>query len=174
MIKIGIIGDTSHDILECLYRIFAKFHNPYAKIVIADVNSVLYPQKYDIIVMNDFAVAFSNRLSKVDIKTKITILNADSGLASFVLKSIKNPKIHWGKIITYGLNAKSCITASSIKEDSILICIQRAISTINGDLLREQEFLADFKELADFGESAGMGALSCAMICGMNPKNFAD
>ena len=43
-------------------------------------------------------------------------------------------------IITYGFNAKATITISSIKDENMLLCIQRSIKQINEKMIDEQEF----------------------------------
>ncbi|MDR1531107.1 MAG: hypothetical protein LBS62_02800 [Clostridiales bacterium] len=47
------------------------------------------------------------------------------------------------KIITYGFNGKSCVTASSVTQAlyaTIICCVQRGLPTLRGNLLEEQEF----------------------------------
>ena len=64
---------------------------------------------------------------------KIVLYNSD-------LKSSENyfkgEKIY---LITYGLNAKATITASSIDERSMLICVQRSFNNISGKTVLPQE-----------------------------------
>ncbi len=43
------------------------------------------------------------------------------------------------KVITYGLNQKATVTASSIAEDSIMICIQRSIENAKSNIIEMQE-----------------------------------
>ena len=42
--------------------------------------------------------------------------------------------------VTYGLNAKSTLTASSITDEDFVACIQRNIEDMNGALIGPQEF----------------------------------
>lgn len=49
-------------------------------------------------------------------------------------------------MITYGFNTKSTITASSVKEDSILICIQRSFQNRYEEMLEPQEILIPLKD----------------------------
>lgn len=49
-------------------------------------------------------------------------------------------------VITYGFNSKATITASSVKEDEILLCIQRNIENKNGQKIDLQEIKVEIKE----------------------------
>jgi UDP-N-acetylmuramate-alanine ligase len=44
------------------------------------------------------------------------------------------------QIVTYGMNSKACITASSIGDDSMQICIQRVLPSTSGREILPQEF----------------------------------
>ena len=52
------------------------------------------------------------------------------------LKIVENIDI---TIITYGFNSKATITASSVNENEILLCIQRNILNLNKKLIEPQE-----------------------------------
>ena len=43
------------------------------------------------------------------------------------------------KLITFGFNSKSTITISSVKDEKIIVCIQRDIEKADGKLLEIQE-----------------------------------
>lgn len=66
-------------------------------------------------------------------KAEYLILNADLEIESSILSNISI------KTITYGLKSKSTITASSIKEDNIIICIQREIKSIKSNTIEPKE-----------------------------------
>lgn len=63
-------------------------------------------------------------IEKICVNSKYLLLNADVGIN---LKILQNKKI---TVITYGLNQKSTVTISSIKEDEILIALQRTIKNL--------------------------------------------
>ena len=67
------------------------------------------------------------------------ILSADIDSKDLELNS--NIKLN---VITFGFNQKSTITASSV-EDGLMICIQRKIYDVSGNLIEPQEF--EWKEL---------------------------
>lgn len=45
-----------------------------------------------------------------------------------------------GILITYGFNSKVCVTASSVMENEIQICVQRDLPTLSGRVIEQQEF----------------------------------
>lgn len=67
------------------------------------------------------------------------VINADLEIKGEILKDIEI------KTITYGLKQKSTITASSIKEESIIICIQREIRNIQNEIIEPNEIKIDVK-----------------------------
>lgn len=62
------------------------------------------------------------------------IINSDIDI-EFDKKQIDIPI----KMITFGFNSKATITISSIKEDKIIVCIQRNIEKINKQIIEVQE-----------------------------------
>jgi UDP-N-acetylmuramyl pentapeptide synthase len=46
------------------------------------------------------------------------------------------------KVITYGFNSRACITASSVTEDGLQLCIQRSFVDLGGNTRSPQEFSA--------------------------------
>jgi len=55
-------------------------------------------------------------------------------------------------LITYGFNSKSTVTASSIMEEEILICLQRNIKCKNGETIEPQEFWVETNQSNDVYE----------------------
>lgn len=66
---------------------------------------------------------------------KYIILNGDIQIEILKKIQIENPI----KIITFGFNSKATITISSIKDEKIIICIQRDIENIDGKMIEMQE-----------------------------------
>ena len=64
-------------------------------------------------------------------KTKYILINSDEKI-----KILENILI---KIITFGFNSKSTIMISSVKENYIIISVQREIEKLNGDIIENQE-----------------------------------
>ena len=57
------------------------------------------------------------------------------------LKLLDNLNI---ELITYGFNSKATITASSVDDNKIIICLQRAINSVFGVKIEPQEFEMNF------------------------------
>ena len=72
-------------------------------------------------------------MNEIISKGKYIIFNSDIEMK--ILKQIQKPI----KFITFGFNSKSTITISSIKEEKVIVCIQRDIEKINGKILEIQE-----------------------------------
>lgn len=53
------------------------------------------------------------------------------------------------KIFTFGFNSKADVTASSVTEDGILICVQKEIEGINGNIIEPQEIKINSEEDAE-------------------------
>ena len=68
------------------------------------------------------------------------------------------------KLITYGFNNKACVTASSITDDGLHICIQRSFETLDGITRDPQEFAAPGGALSVSPETA-LGAATVWAIC---------
>lgn len=74
-------------------------------------------------------------MSEVISKVKYLIVNGDIEIK--ILKEIKTEKPI--RVITFGFNSKATITISSVKEDKIMICLQRNIERIDKKMLETQE-----------------------------------
>lgn len=74
-------------------------------------------------------------MNEIISKAKYIIFNSDIEMK--ILKQIEIQKPI--KFITFGFNSKSTITISSIKEEKVIVCIQRDIEKINGKILEIQE-----------------------------------
>ena len=83
---------------------------------------------------------------KIIKNAKYLVINTDLSIENEVLEDIEI------KIITYGLNQKSTITASSIKEESIIICIQREIRNIQNKIIEPNEIKINVKNSKNINE----------------------
>lgn len=76
-------------------------------------------------------------------------------------------------LITYGLNAKATITASSIDEKSMLICVQRSFRNINGRTLLPQEIpISCAVKITDASDKIAQAAL--LIMLGLDLKNISS
>ena len=72
-------------------------------------------------------------LKKILENATYVIINSDIVENLNLLENIK------ATIITYGFNSKATITASSVGEEEIMLCIQRTFKNKNGENIEEQE-----------------------------------
>lgn len=68
-------------------------------------------------------------------KAEYLIVNADDEINLDMIRHLDL------KVITFGFHTKSTVTASSVTEDSILICVQRNIQDIQAREIEPQEIL---------------------------------
>ncbi|MCL2378838.1 MAG: hypothetical protein FWC77_06905 [Defluviitaleaceae bacterium] len=69
------------------------------------------------------------------------------------------------KLITYGFNNKACVTASSVTDDGLHICIQRSFTTLDGAIRDPQEFAAPIGSSL-ISPDVALGAAAVYAICG--------
>lgn len=68
-------------------------------------------------------------------------------------------------LITYGLSGKASITASSIENDEMMLCVQRTISDVTGRKIEPQEIPVDVgAQVGDVSEVIACAA--AALVCG--------
>ena len=68
-------------------------------------------------------------------KERFLILNGDISIDILEKIELEDPI----QIITFGFNSKATITISSIREERVMICLQRDIKKANGEILEKQE-----------------------------------
>lgn len=88
--------------------------------------------KFNALIINDELKLDKNNitiLEKICKDIKYLIINYDR---NNYLSILNNSKLH---VVTYGLNHKCTITASSIKEDNLMIALQREISDRFGNIM---------------------------------------
>ncbi|MDR0405289.1 MAG: hypothetical protein LBH54_00695, partial [Clostridiales bacterium] len=65
---------------------------------------------------------------------KIIFVNTDDAES---VSTLSNRKAY---VITYGFNSKATITASSVNDSHMVLCLQRAIVDLRGNEIEPQEF----------------------------------
>jgi UDP-N-acetylmuramyl pentapeptide synthase len=68
------------------------------------------------------------------------------------------------RVITYGFNTKSCITASSVTENAMQICIQREFTGADGNKREPQEFSAPVPSGADVSDVLAASAVYAVVL----------
>ena len=87
--------------------------------------------KFKIIVLNKELI--NKNLESILLNAEYLILNSDINVKIDLIENLDL------KVITYGFNSKSTVTASSITEEEMLICVQRNIINIKGKKIEAQE-----------------------------------
>ena len=107
----------------------------------------------------------NNRLNKIIEQAKYLVINADEEIEL----EIENPLDL--KVITYGFNTKSTVTASSVTEEEILICVQRNIVNLEQKQIEPQEILVKNDSLK-LQASTMMGIVTILFIYCFPEINF--
>lgn len=92
--------------------------------------------KFDVLAINepiDNMLNNSKYLENIIDKANYIIVNSDIKTNLLFFKNLK------ANIVTYGFNAKSTITVSSIKDENTMLCIQRSIKRVDNKMIEEQE-----------------------------------
>ena len=143
MNNISIIGDNGN-IKETILNLFSK-------------NKLEISEQF---LDKEILIAHSNSPAKHI--THTAIINSDE---KQTLSTVENANT----IITYGLNPRACVTASSLSKDTIQICIQRTIPSPNGHL-EAQEFTMPIPPNKTPQEI--LAATTAALICGIQPDKI--
>ena len=72
-------------------------------------------------------------LKKILENAKYVIINSDIENNLNILENIK------ATVLTYGFNAKATITASSVEDEEMILCLQRTLQTKSGKNIEPQE-----------------------------------
>lgn len=91
----------------------------------------------EIIFMEDIKIEETEYKYMSDIisKSKYLIINGDIKIKTLKEIEIKEPI----KLITFGFNSKATITISSVKENKIIVCLQRNIEKPNKKIIEAKE-----------------------------------
>ncbi len=92
-------------------------------------------------------------LKKMLLNTNYLVINTDR------IKSIEMFKEYNLKIFTFGFNSKALVTASSVTEDGVLICVRREFESISGEIIEPQEIKVSSNEDAE-----SIMAVACTLI----------
>lgn len=96
------------------------------------------------------------KLKKIIQKAPYVIVNSDIESNLVLLENIK------ATVITYGFNSKATITASSVQEDEMMLCIQRTMNNKNGEIIEPQEMKVSIIE----NVNSTMAIASCLLFYG--------
>jgi len=100
----------------------------------------------DVLIINR-APAFQGNAS---VNCRAAAVNADDAR---ILKSLRRVST---VTATYGFNSKASLTASSVRDDGVVFCVQRPIATLSGTSVCQQEFVV---KTSGYWESETAGRL---------------
>lgn len=92
--------------------------------------------KFNIIAIfnnNNIIISKEEVIKNIIQKANYLVINADKEINLNLLQDLKV------NAITYGFNSKSTVTASSVSEEEVLLCIQRNIQDLNKKEIELQE-----------------------------------
>jgi len=117
---------------------------------------------FDVLIINDLHKQAAKVLEHMPTDSFVLINTDKRGSYSRIRR-------YSGTLITYGLNQKACITASSIIDDDttlggqMQVCIQRSFPTISGECAAVQEFPV---HMHAFGVEATLALVGMMLVCG--------
>jgi hypothetical protein len=130
MSVIGVIGEKRREAKEILVDLMARVGHDDL-VVDIDEGEMAAP-KVDVVAAVDKCAGCLKSIIQAD-GGAVLIMDPDN---MEILKGATIP----GLVITYGFNNKVCVTASSVMDNEMQICIQRDLPTLNGAHLEQQEF----------------------------------
>lgn len=145
MAFIGVItAKKSEDILKKTLTDMLKIADLKLDIITINETNIenMKNIKFDTIIMheeNPYILNRQNLLKKMLSQTSYLLLNVDAYSNIEIINRLKLT------IITYGLNLKATVTASSIEKERACICIQRGIKNIKGTMLEPREVILNTK-----------------------------
>lgn len=114
--------DTNYEIIEINNKSIENLKNIKFEQIIINKDLILNEQENNVFI-------------KLVCETKYIIINADTNIQLLNNIQLKKPL----KIITYGFNSKATISISSVKEEYIILSIQREIEKVNNEKIENQE-----------------------------------
>ena len=138
MAFIGVIAESKNQmqIKRILDNNLNSIHKEHTVIVINDKNieNIKNIRFETLLITSLEAISNKNNINVFIKNCKYLVISADIDISNKIELN-NNTKL---KIITFGFNQKSTITASSV-EDELMICIQRKIYNIYGKIIEPQE-----------------------------------
>lgn len=92
-------------------------------------------------------------LKKMLVNTNYLVINTDR------IKSIEMFKEYNLKIFTFGFNSKALVTASSVTDDGVLICVEKEIESISGKIIEPQEI-----KIKNSEDAESIMAVACILL----------
>lgn len=166
MATVGILGDNSNETAIALLRLcqekgvsplvglYELTENNRATIVSIDENEIKKPKVWILQEPTKGPTSY-DFLEKI---SGYIIVNIDKTTDWGISWSPS-----WDGIITYGFNGKASVTASSVTEDALQVCIQRGFKSLGGCSYEPQEFKAACP--AEANPLNVLGAVAACAVC---------
>ena len=142
MAFIGIISDEKRE--KNINEILKRYLEKENKVIFINKKNIdnMKNIKFETILIleNDIQIKERNVLKQVEKNAKYLITNSDNEKNLFVLNNLNV------NVITYGFNSKASVTASSVTDEEILLCVQRNIQKIDGEVIENQEIKVDLSK----------------------------
>ena len=135
MPSVGIIGLNGQEMARAFLRMYGG-NDAYCY----HITDKQPEQKLNIVVADEVTPIFDTVVTTLG-SDDFLIVNADDKTILNALKKIPKKS----KLITYGFNNRACITASSVTNDCVQVCIQRGFFGLDGQEREPQEFSASTK-----------------------------
>ena len=161
---IGIITDKKNEAeIENLLQDKFKEKNINAEIIRINEKSIenIKNVKFNVILINGINNVFKYKdlLNKTIEGAQYLVINSD---IEEILKYIVNIE---ATVISYGFNSKSTITASSVSDEAMLICVQREFENIEHRKIDLQEINLKNKSKNKY---ISLGIASICLLYGIN------
>jgi len=130
MPSVGMVGSGGREVVKAFLRMAGGRASCYH---ITDKHRT--GPKVNVLVATEATPVLTNILPNLNCDDYL-VVNADDKTIFPLLSG------NQATLITYGFNARACITASSVTEDGLQVCIQRAFQGMDGIERLPQEFSA--------------------------------
>jgi len=163
MTVIGILGKQSRETVKCLREILDSA-GTLSSFLIIDLEQKAEKSAVDILVAAGDSV-IAQKFIEESQACRFFIMNPDH---KEILAYAANSR---SLLITYGFNNKVCVTASSVMENEIQICIQRDLPTLSDNSIEQQEFgvSADTEE---YSPENLLAAITAALVADVQVLSF--
>jgi len=158
MATIGILGGNTQETA----KMFSQICRENGRKVLLDSYKITKENSISIVAIDEIIF----ELPQIFILQETTdyALNLEEGNYLIVNadRAVVPPPTEAG-IITYGFNGKASVTASSVADEALQVCIQRGFRTLNGSPLIPQEFSTPCPSSVD--PLNVLGAIAACAVC---------
>lgn len=164
MLFIGIIADKKNE-AEIENMLQDKFKEKNINVEVISINDKnienIKNVKFNTIIINGINNVFKyeDLLNKIIEKAQYLVINSD---IEEILKCIVNIET---TVISYGFNSKATITASSVSDEEMLICVQREFENIDNRKIDLQEINFNNKHKNEY---ISLGIATICLLYGIN------